>query len=162
VRRLAAPSAREKAKQRENDDDDQDPHDDAEDAPPFDDTRSFRPFRRSNLRAFVVARSSFGSAVVHCPKTLAGGPLSDRLDESKIEQLRAWGAGLVADGNYELRATGKAILLLIEEIERLHVDLWNAKTTQEQDQPDQADGDGQVQASLDRSLRARLSRVRGR
>jgi hypothetical protein len=52
--------------------------------------------------------------------------------------------------------------LLIEEIERLHVDLWNAKTTQVQDQPDQADGDGHVEASLDRTLRARLSRVRGR
>ena len=77
------------------------------------------------------------------------------------EQLRAWGAGLVADGNYELRATGKAILLLIEEIERLHVDLWNAKTTQEQDQPVHAGGDHEVQASLDRTLRARLSRVRG-
>jgi hypothetical protein len=94
------------------------------------------------------------------PKTLADGPLSDRLDESKIEQLRDWGAGLVADGNYELRATGKAILLLIEEIERLHVDLWNARTMPEQDQPDQAEDD-QVQASLDRTLRARLSRIRG-
>lgn len=89
-------------------------------------------------------------------------PLSDRLDESKIEQLRAWGAGLVDGGNHELRATGKAILLLIEEIERLHVDLWNAKTTQEHDEPDQADRDGDVQAGLDRTLRARLSRVRGR
>jgi hypothetical protein len=89
------------------------------------------------------------------------GPLTDRLDESKIEQLRLWGAGLLADGNHEFRATGKAILLLIEEIERLHVDLWNAKTTQEQYQPAQADGDGHVQASLDRA-RARLSRVRGR
>ena len=89
-------------------------------------------------------------------------PLTDRLDESKIEQLRAWGAGLSASGNPELRATGKAILLLIEEIERLHVDLWNAKTTQEHDEPDQADGDGHVEASLDRTLRARLSRVRGR
>jgi len=29
--------------------------------------------------------------------------------------------------NDDLRATGKAILLLIEEIERLHIDLWNAK-----------------------------------
>jgi len=82
------------------------------------------------------------------------------LDESKIEQLRAWGAGLSAGGDQELRATGKAILLLIEEIERLHVDLWTAKTTQ--GQPDQADGDGHVEASLDRTLRARLSRVRGR
>jgi len=84
------------------------------------------------------------------------------LDESKIEQLRAWGAGLFAGGDQELRATGKAILLLIEEIERLHVDLWNAKTTQEQGQADQTGGDGHVEASLDRTLRARLSRVRGR
>jgi hypothetical protein len=90
-----------------------------------------------------------------------GSPLSDRLDEVKIEQLRAWGAGLFADGNQEFRATGRAILLLIEEIERLHVDLWTVKTTQEQDQPAQA-GDGDVQASVDRTLRARLSRVRGR
>ena len=83
-----------------------------------------------------------------------GEPLSDRLDESKIEQLRAWGAGLLADGNHEFRATGRAILLLIEEIERLHIDLWNAKTTQEPNQPDQADRDGLLQASLDRTLRA--------
>ena len=45
--------------------------------------------------------------------------MSDRLDEGKIELLRAWGAGLRADGNHDLRATGKAILLLIEEIERV-------------------------------------------
>jgi hypothetical protein len=88
--------------------------------------------------------------------------LSDRLDEGKIEQLRAWGAGLQADGNPDLRATGKAILLLIEEIERLHVDLWNAKTTQEQKGPATSDADGRVQASIDRTLRARLSRVRSR
>jgi len=90
-----------------------------------------------------------------------GGSLTDRLDEGKIEQLRAWGAGLLADGTTDLRATGKAILLLIEEIERLHVDLWNAKTTQEQmPVPARDDADVQIQASVDRTLRARLSRVR--
>jgi hypothetical protein len=88
--------------------------------------------------------------------------LSDRLDEGKLEQLRAWGAGLYADGNHDLRATGKEILLLIEEIERLHVDLWNAKTPQEQTQPATSDADDRVQASIDRTLRARLSHVRGR
>jgi hypothetical protein len=91
-----------------------------------------------------------------------GGSLNDRLDEGKIDQLRAWGSGLAANGSDDLRATGKAILLLIEEIERLHIDLWNAKATQEQALPDQDDGDDQVQASLDRTLRGRLSRVRGR
>ena len=67
----------------------------------------------------------------------------------------------MADGTTNLRATGKAILLLIEEIERLHVDLWNAKTTQEQKAvPATDDADVQVQATMDRTLRARLSRVR--
>jgi hypothetical protein len=41
--RLAAP-AREKADREEGNDDDDDPQDRAEDAPPFDDTLSFRPF----------------------------------------------------------------------------------------------------------------------
>jgi hypothetical protein len=88
--------------------------------------------------------------------------LSDRLDEAKVEQLRAWGAGLFAGGNHDLRATGKAILLLIEEIERLHVDLWNAKTTQAQNRPATGDPDDQGQVDMDRTLRGRLSRVRSR
>ena len=88
--------------------------------------------------------------------------MSDRLDENKIDQLRAWGSGLAANGSDDLRATGKAILLLIEEIERLHIDLWNAKSAQEEEQPEPSDVDDQVQASMDRTLRARLSRVRGR
>jgi hypothetical protein len=51
--------------------------------------------------------------------------------------------------------------LLIEEIERLHVDLWNAKTAHEKERPP-GDADDHVQASMDRTLRARLSRVRSR
>jgi hypothetical protein len=56
-----------------------------------------------------------------------GGTLSERLNEDKIDQLRRWGSGLASAESEELRATGKAILLLIDEIEALHVDLWNAK-----------------------------------
>jgi hypothetical protein len=51
----------------------------------------------------------------------------DRLDEHKIETLRQWGEGLSADWREEVRAAGKAITLLVEEIERLNVDLWNAR-----------------------------------
>ena len=59
-----------------------------------------------------------------------------------------------------MRATGKAILLLIEEIERLHIDLWNAKAAQALAPDDPADEEAeQVQASMDRTLRARLRRV---
>jgi len=86
-----------------------------------------------------------------------GGILSGRLDEDKIDQLRRWGSGLAnADGD-ELRATGKAILMLIEEIEALHVDLWNAKAARVKaavdDEPSESD--------LDRSLAARLGFSRG-
>ena len=51
----------------------------------------------------------------------------DRLDEEKIEILRRWGEGLERDEREEIRAAGRAILLLIEEIEQLHVELWNER-----------------------------------
>jgi hypothetical protein len=51
----------------------------------------------------------------------------DRLDEERLEILRNWGAGLSADHREELRAAGKAITVLIEEIDRLQIDLWNAR-----------------------------------
>lgn len=49
----------------------------------------------------------------------------ERLDEQKLELLRCWGDGLVGDAREEVRAADRAIVLLVEEIERLHVDLWN-------------------------------------
>jgi hypothetical protein len=89
--------------------------------------------------------------------------LTERLDEGKIDQLRAWGSGLAANGSDDLRATGKAILLLIEEIELLHIDLWNAKAAQEHDRPElQSEEEDQAEASFERTLRARLGRVRHR
>jgi hypothetical protein len=54
-------------------------------------------------------------------------PSPERLDEHKIETLRVWGEGLSGDWREEVRAAGKAIVLLVEEIERLNVDLWNAR-----------------------------------
>ena len=51
--------------------------------------------------------------------------------------------------------------MLIEEIERLHIDLWNA-TTREQTQADQSDGGDQVPARREPRLGARLRRVRDR
>jgi hypothetical protein len=50
-----------------------------------------------------------------------------RLDDEKLDTLRSWGAGLSADGRDELRAAGKAILILVEEIDRLQVDLWRRR-----------------------------------
>lgn len=51
-----------------------------------------------------------------------------RLDEAKVETLRAWGEGLQIDPREELRAAGRAITMLVEEIERLNIDLWHART----------------------------------
>lgn len=51
----------------------------------------------------------------------------ERLDEERIEMLRSWGAGLSTSARDELRAAGKAILMLIDEVERLQVDVWNAR-----------------------------------
>jgi hypothetical protein len=85
--------------------------------------------------------------------------VSGRLDEDKLDQLRRWGTGLAAEENQEVRATGRAILLLIEEIEALHVELWNAKAAvavggEATDAQDDSGGE------LARTLGARLRRLR--
>jgi hypothetical protein len=54
-------------------------------------------------------------------------PGRPRLDEEKLEMLRKWGEGLRRASGDEFAAAGRAILMLIEEIERLHVDLWHAR-----------------------------------
>jgi hypothetical protein len=51
------------------------------------------------------------------------------VDEDRLATLRRWGEGLGQDGREDLRAAGKAILMLIDEIERLHVELWHARMT---------------------------------
>jgi hypothetical protein len=56
----------------------------------------------------------------------------ERLDEERLELLRSWGAGLSTNARDELRAAGKAILMLIEELERLQVDVWNARAAANQ------------------------------
>ena len=75
-----------------------------------------------------------------------------RLDEEKIDVLRRWGEGLVVEARDELRAAGRAILLLIEEIERLHVDLWNERSP-EVPADDEA---AEIAPELPTGLRARL------
>jgi hypothetical protein len=50
--------------------------------------------------------------------------------------------------------------MLIEEIERLHIDLWTAKAAQEHQVAEQADADDRVQGT-GRSLRVRLTGILG-
>jgi hypothetical protein len=52
--------------------------------------------------------------------------VAERLDEQKVATLRLWADGLARDERDEMRAAARAILLLIEEIELLHVELWHA------------------------------------
>jgi hypothetical protein len=65
--------------------------------------------------------------------------------------LRRWGDGLSGDPRDEVRAAGRAIQLLIEEIEQLHVDLWNARA-QAVPQPEEP----AVPATPETALRSRL------
>ena len=80
-----------------------------------------------------------------------------RLDAEKLDTLRRWGHGLETDERDEIRSAGRAIILLIEEIERLHIDLWHARAGDEAvPEPEPADVD--IPTSLVTSLRARLAR----
>ena len=85
----------------------------------------------------------------------------DRLDEDKLEMLRTWGEGLLNDGRDELRAAGRAISILVEEIERLHVDLWHARQdTAKEAEIQRAESDESRRPGL--ALRRRISALRSR
>jgi hypothetical protein len=80
-----------------------------------------------------------------------------RLDAEKLEVLRGWGDGLSGDEREEVRSAGRAIVLLIDEIDRLHIDLWHLR------RPDGVAPDAtveppapEVQTDLGASLRRRL------
>jgi hypothetical protein len=49
------------------------------------------------------------------------------LDEAKLEELRRWGQTLREARVEESVAAGRAILMLIEELERLRIELWRAR-----------------------------------
>jgi hypothetical protein len=78
----------------------------------------------------------------------------ERLDEERIEMLRSWGEGLQSSDRDELRAAGRAILMLIEEIDRLEADLWNERAALIQAATEQRSS-----AALAGTLRDRLART---
>lgn len=47
--------------------------------------------------------------------------MANRLDDGRIQDLRTWATSLASDDREELRAAGKAIVMLIDEIDRLQV-----------------------------------------
>jgi hypothetical protein len=85
------------------------------------------------------------------------------LDAEKLEVLRGWGGGLQNDSRAEVAAAGRAIMLLIEEIERLHVLVWDRQLYPDVpipppvETPVPADDPGSP-SSLHDALRERLQR----
>lgn len=89
--------------------------------------------------------------------------MDERLDEQKIETLQSWAEGLLRDERSELRAAAKAILLLIEEIEHLHVDLWHARDAESEASvvvPDEDDVPEAPAPTLRETLARRLRAAR--
>lgn len=82
----------------------------------------------------------------------------ERLDEERIELLRGWGESLADDSRDELRAAGRAILLLIEEIDRLQSGPWNERSMRSAATPRAAEADV-IHADVQSGLRARLAQL---
>lgn len=76
------------------------------------------------------------------------------LDAEKLAALERWGAGLQSDPRPEVAAAGRAILMLIDEIERLHVLVWE-RTLYPQDAAERA-GPESAKPDLGATLRQRL------
>ena len=83
-----------------------------------------------------------------------------RVDEDKLEALRRWGQGLEQAAGEESAAAGRAILMLIEEIEQLQVDL---RLVREQlsraDPPSSDEAAGSPEEPLPSTLHERVQRV---
>jgi hypothetical protein len=82
------------------------------------------------------------------------------VDEDRLATLKHWGEGLAVDEREEVRAAGKAILMLVEEIEHLHVELWHLRMTQagsaEESDAKQAPLEDRVEPQLDLTLTRRM------
>jgi hypothetical protein len=85
------------------------------------------------------------------------------LDEEKLALLRRWGEGLTVDDREEVRAAGRAILMLSDEIERLYIDLWHARDAPPQEPDEIAEPASESapeeapEASLGSTLRRRIA-----
>jgi hypothetical protein len=78
------------------------------------------------------------------------------LEEDKLEALRRWGQSLRDAGGEEHAAAGRAILMLVEEVERLRLELL--RTREQATREDLASGevDADTDELLASTLRQRL------
>ena len=85
--------------------------------------------------------------------------MGDRLDEERIEILRGGAPGSPQTSREELRAAGKAITVLVDEIDRLQVDLWNARVDHRPPFEPAAGTSGEIaEVLLDRAATTAFSR----
>jgi hypothetical protein len=89
--------------------------------------------------------------------------------EEEFEALRHWGEALSRDGRPEVAAAGKAIEILVAEIDRLEIELWHTRVGiarqpvegSEGAPPEGTDGAApQLDAELEAEVRSTRSRVR--
>lgn len=84
------------------------------------------------------------------------------LDDERLSVLAQWAAGLRRDSRAEVAAAGRAIELLIDEVERLNVLLWAGPLDAVPTEAEPRVEEGSVLSEEDpepaRSLRARLQR----
>jgi hypothetical protein len=86
-----------------------------------------------------------------------------RLDEDKLDTLRRWGHGLQVAGGEESAAAGRAILMLIAEIEQLQIDLRVVRGQLSRQGPPSSDAAAEnPEEPFGSTLRERLKRVVGR
>ncbi|HZT84862.1 MAG TPA: hypothetical protein VE984_05510 [Gaiellaceae bacterium] len=86
-----------------------------------------------------------------------------QLDEEKLEALRSWGERLRQTGGEESAAVGRAILMLVEEIDRLHIELWHARIRPQAAAPADTETPSEPveedEVAVSTSLQARLQRM---
>jgi hypothetical protein len=85
--------------------------------------------------------------------------IGTQLDEEKLATLRRWGEGLRELGSEELAAAGRAILLLLEEIDRLHTELWHQSQSPSTGKDEAASNNTSLSTTLRDRLRWRLGRA---
>lgn len=83
-----------------------------------------------------------------------------QLDDERLEALRSWGKRLRQAGGEESAAAGRAILMLVEEIDRLHTELAQVRPQPSGEASVEAEVAAEVaEEPVATSLHARLQRA---
>jgi hypothetical protein len=86
-----------------------------------------------------------------------------RLDEDELEALRRWGLALQQAGREDLAPAGRAILMLLEEVERLRLELAGTRNEPpRREESPSGDAAAQTRETFASTLRGRLQRAAGR